>query len=200
MMDYSLKQNFMHVGNLRSQALMLLLTLPFAFISCNKENSGDNDQRGSVIHEVNAREIATGKGSYALVGATLIDGRGGEPLENSCVIVRGDKITDVGRSGETNIPAGADVIDLKGLTLLPGLIDAHYHDEDSDTLTTLYLRNGVTSVRDPGEWIESYDTLRASGKVLPRLFLAGPHLDAYPPAYPMDSYIVNDREEARIAV
>lgn len=200
MMDVSLKENFMHVEGIHRRALMLLLTLPYVFLSCNNENSGVNRHRANVIHEVNAAEVATGQGSYALVGATLIDGRGGEPLENSCVIVRGDKITDVGRSGETEIPDGVEVIDLKGFTLLPGLIDAHYHDEDSDTLTTLYLRNGITSVRDPGEWIESYDTLRASGKILPRLFLAGPHLDAYPPAYPRDSYIVNDPEEARIAV
>lgn len=190
----------MHIRNVPCLSFMLLFTLPFAFLSCNNGNSGENVHGENVIHEVNAREIAKGKGSYALVGATLIDGRGGEPQVNSCVIVQGDKITAVGKSGETDIPDGAQIIDLKGLTLLPGLIDAHYHDEDSDTLTTLYLRNGVTSVRDPGEWIESYESLRASGKTLPRLFLAGPHLDAYPPAYPRDSYIVNDPEEARIAV
>jgi imidazolonepropionase-like amidohydrolase len=99
-----------------------------------------------------------------------------------------------------DIPPGAQVVDVGGLTMLPGLIDAHYHNEDSDTLAGLFLRNGVTSVRDPGEWIESYDALRQSGQRIPRLFLAGPHLDAYPPAYPADAYIVNDPEEARLAV
>jgi imidazolonepropionase-like amidohydrolase len=67
-------------------------------------------------------------------------------------------------------------------------------------LAGLFLRNGVTSVRDPGEWIESYDALRQSGQSIPRLFLAGPHLDTYPPAYPADAYIVNGQEEARLAV
>lgn len=153
-----------------------------------------------VIRAVNHHEVQKGDRLYALVGATLIDGSGGAPLLNSCVIIRNDVIESVGSRDGLSIPSDAEIIDLEGLTLLPGLIDAHYHDEDSDTLTTLYLRNGVTSVRDPGEWIEAYDNLRSSGKVLPRLFLTGPHLDRYPPAYPRDARIVSDAEEAGLAV
>jgi imidazolonepropionase-like amidohydrolase len=55
-------------------------------------------------------------------------------------------------------------------------------------------------VRDPGAWIEAYDGARRSGQPLPRLFLAGPHLDSAPPAYPHDAFIVRDPEETRIAV
>ncbi len=153
-----------------------------------------------VIRAVNHDEVQKGERIYALVGATLIDGTGGAPLLNSCVIVRNDVIESVGKREDITIPPGAEIIELGDLTLLPGLIDAHYHDEDSDTLTTLYLRNGVTSVRDPGEWIEAYDGLRASGKALPRLFLSGPHLDKNPPAYPRDARIVRDAEEAGLAV
>src|SRR5690606_742657 len=109
-----------------------------------------------VIRAVNHHEVQKGDRLYALVGATLIDGSGGAPLLNSCVIIRNDVIESVGSRDGLSIPSDAEIIDLEGLTLLPGLIDAHYHDEDSDTLTTLYLRNGVTSVRDPGEWIEAY--------------------------------------------
>ena len=164
------------------------------------EQQGTKHRENKVIREINYAEIPQGNGVYALVGANLIDGTGGEPLIDACVIVRNGVIDAVGRNGEVNIPADAKHIDVSGLTMLPGLMDAHYHDEDSDTLTTLYLMNGVTSIRDPGEWIESYDHLRRSGKVIPRLFLAGPHLDQYPPAYPADSYIVRDDEEARLAV
>jgi imidazolonepropionase-like amidohydrolase len=178
---------------------LTVFVLVFLLASCEKVDKSKKTV-SKEIRELNQAEIAKGEGIIALTGATLIDGTGGEPLRNSCVIIRNEIIEAVGKNGEVPVPEGAERIDVNGLTMLPGLIDAHYHDENSDTLTTLYLRNGVTSVRDPGEWIESYEKLRASGKTLPRLFLAGPHLDGYPPAYPADSYIVRDREEAAIAV
>lgn len=178
--------------------------LPLAFLvflSCDRSNTKDNSSLSTtVILAVNADEIPKGNKVLALVGATLIDGRGGEPVENSCILISKDKITRVGKTGDVKIPSDAEVIDVKGLTVLPGLIDAHYHNEDSDSLASMFLKRGVTSVRDPGEWIESYDALRASGQPLPRLFLAGPHLDTYPPAYPADSYIVKDPKEAQLAV
>jgi imidazolonepropionase-like amidohydrolase len=67
-------------------------------------------------------------------------------------------------------------------------------------LPALYLTHGITSVRDPGQWTEAYDTVLASGAAVPRLFLCGPHLDSPPPAYPADSFIVRDAEETRRAV
>lgn len=179
------------------------LVLFFAFLfclSCGKHEGASHERSERAIHELNEREIAKGDKLIALVGATLIDGNGGTPVKNSCVVIDHDRIAGAGKREDVDIPAGAQVIDVEGLTLLPGLIDAHYHNEDSDTLALLYLGHGVTSVRDPGEWISSYDALRQMGKPIPRLFLAGPHLDTYPPAYPLDSYIVKDREEARLAV
>jgi len=153
-----------------------------------------------VIHELNENEIPKGAKVIALVGATLIDGLGGEPIQNSSIVIRHDKIEAVGKSGEITIPKEAEMVDVKGLVLLPGLIDAHYHNEASVEMAPLYLSHGITSVRDPGAWMEAYGPTRASGKPLPRLFLAGPHLTTYPPAHPADSYIVQDVEESHLAV
>ena len=153
-----------------------------------------------IIHELNEKEIPKGDKIIALVGATLIDGNGGEPLQNASIIIRGDKIEVVGKAGEINIPKEAETVDLKDLTLLPGLIDAHYHNENSLEMAVLYLSHGITSVRDPGAWMENYNPVRASGKPLPRLFLTGPHLNTYPPAYPADCILVKDAEESRLAV
>jgi imidazolonepropionase-like amidohydrolase len=188
--------------SIRNMQTLRFITLGLVMaLACDHRNQSFNQSgSGKDIREINASEIRSGTAVYALMGATLIDGTGRQPVENSCVIIQGERITAVGERGAVEVPEGAALVDLAGLTLLPGFIDAHYHDEDSDSLTTLYLRNGVTSVRDPGEWIESYEKLRSSGKTLPRLFLAGPHLDNYPPAYPADSYIVRDAEEARRAV
>jgi imidazolonepropionase-like amidohydrolase len=172
----------------------------FILFSCDTPDTSFDSNTKTDIFENNRPQIPKGNKLIALVGATLIDGNGGEPVSNSCIIVRNDRIESVGKMEDIDVPSDAEIIDVKGLSVLPGLIDAHYHNEDSDTLAFLYLRNGVTSVRDPGEWIESYDAIRNAGKPIPRLFLAGPHIDAYPPAYPADSYIAKDAQEARLAV
>ena len=176
---------------------MFLVFLFFAGCHPAENTTGRKSDQG--IQEVNFDEIPKGEKVTALVGAVLIDGNGGI-FQSSCVVVRNEQIESVGANGNIDIPSEAEVIDVTGLTLLPGLIDAHYHNEDSDVLASMFLRKGVTSLRDPGEWIESYDAIRKAGKPIPRLFLAGPHIDTYPPAYPADSYIVKDPGEARLAV
>ena len=136
----------------------------------------------------------------AIVGATLIDGRGGPPVSDAVVIVKGERIAAVGNRASVKIPPGAQIVDAKGLTLLPGLIDSHFHLDGDDPLPALYLSHGVTAIRDPGQWIEAYDKARKAAAPVPRLFLCGPHLDSPPAAYPADSYIVRDADETRLAV
>src|SRR5215831_1116122 len=60
--------------------------------------------------------------SFTLRGATLIDGTGSDPLRGHAVTVEGDRIARVG-----TVERGGSEVDLDGLTLLPGLIDAHTH-------------------------------------------------------------------------
>jgi imidazolonepropionase-like amidohydrolase len=152
------------------------------------------------LREVNKVAQPPATSVIAIVGASLIDGRGGPVVRDSVVVIRGERIVAVGTQGEVKIPSGAEVIDAKGLTLLPGLIDSHFHIDGDDPLPALYLSHGVTSVRDPGQWIEAYDAARKASAPVPRLFLCGPHLDSPPPAYPADSFIVRDAEETRLAV
>jgi imidazolonepropionase-like amidohydrolase/photosystem II stability/assembly factor-like uncharacterized protein len=150
----------------------------------------------TIIHEINYKEIPAGKKTIAITGATIIDGNGGEPIQNGCVIVENGKILEVGKNGDVTIPAGAEIVDGKGMSLLPGFIDSHFHLDGEDGLTSLFLQHGVTSLRDPGAWIEAYDGERKSKNAVPRLFLADPHLDMFPPAYPKDAYVVRDALEA----
>lgn len=63
----------------------------------------------------------------ALVGGTLIDGFGGDPLQNSIIIIEGERISEVGKIGELAIPANAEVISTEGMSVLPGLWDMHVH-------------------------------------------------------------------------
>jgi imidazolonepropionase-like amidohydrolase len=174
------------------------------FLFCSSAFAQPQDRQAArlfkPLHEVNSVAQPNATNVVAIVGATLIDGRGGAPLMDAVVIVRGEKIVAVGNRTAVSIPAGAEVIEAKGLTLLPGLIDSHFHIDGDDPLPALYLRHGITSVRDPGQWTEAYDVARKGPAPVPRLFLCGPHLDSPPPAYPTDSFIVRDPEETRIAV
>nr|MCS5668878.1 amidohydrolase family protein [Dehalococcoidia bacterium] len=63
----------------------------------------------------------------ALLGANLIDGTGGPVLQDSAVLIDGERIKEVGPRAAVQIPPGTEEIELSGLTLLPGLIDTHDH-------------------------------------------------------------------------
>lgn len=171
------------------------LALVAAFGSCSK-NPDSPGGKPVQIREINQEEITFKKAVVAIIGATIIDGTGGAPIEDGCVVVKDGIINAVGKKADIAIPGNAQVINAQGLSLLPGFIDSHFHLDGVHGLPAQFLQNGVTSLRDPGAWIEAYDEERKSGKPVPRLFLAGPHIDMFPPAYPHDAYVVRDAEEA----
>lgn len=104
--------------------------------------------------------------TVAFVGATVIDGTGRDPVADQVVVVDGETIVQVGAAP----PTGAEIVDLHGLTLTPGLIDAHVHlglSSDLEAMTHLStsaaevaanifrvcgetLDAGFTTVRDVG--------------------------------------------------
>src|SRR6185437_12417178 len=63
----------------------------------------------------------------AIVGGTLIDGLGGEPVQRGVVIVEGGRIIAAGSERSVTIPAGATRLDASGRAILPGFIDCHVH-------------------------------------------------------------------------
>src|SRR5687767_3670905 len=79
-------------------------------------------QRGVArsMREVNLLPAPAGAKPTAIVGATLIDGRGGKPVTDAIIVVRGDRITAAGPRGSTPIPAGAEIVEAQGLSALPG--------------------------------------------------------------------------------
>lgn len=110
----------------------------------------------------------------AIEGGTLIDGNGGQPVRDSLIIIRGNKIETVSRKGQVAIPTGANVIKADGKFVLPGLMDAHIHYDE--WLPELFLVNGVTSVFEiggGGEWGLAQREAIQHGKIPgPRLSLA----------------------------
>jgi len=92
----------------------------------------------------------------------LLDTNTGKLLANQLIVIQGERIAAVGAEGSVKIPAGAEVIDLRRATVLPGLIDAHTHMFNSRSPTTTTeqamliavqnaqadLKAGITSARD----------------------------------------------------
>ncbi len=106
----------------------------------------------------------TGK-EFAIVGARIIDGSGGAPIENGNLVFSVDTILAVGPASQVKVPKNATVIDGKGKTVIPGLISAHSHlgliadGKNSGTAYTResvldslrqYERYGVTSIMSLG--------------------------------------------------
>ena len=77
----------------------------------------------------------------AIVGGSIFDGTGSPPIPNGVVVIYGSRIASVGTSDEVTVPEGAEVIDARGKTIIPGLIDSHTHFilMGVRTLTTLDL-------------------------------------------------------------
>jgi imidazolonepropionase-like amidohydrolase len=71
--------------------------------------------------------------TVAVRAGRLFDPRSGTLQANQVIVIRGDRITDVGPN--VQIPAGARMIDLSRATVLPGLIDTHLHVMDGNPLT-----------------------------------------------------------------
>jgi imidazolonepropionase-like amidohydrolase len=114
--------------------------------------------------------------AYALVGARLIDGRGGRPLDNATIVFRGDSIVAVGPGSSVEIPPDVRTVDLGGRTVLPGLWDMHAHVQQVEW-GPAYLAAGVTTVRDCGngfEFVTSVrDALERGEGIGPHMVLAG---------------------------
>ncbi|MDE2805976.1 MAG: amidohydrolase family protein [Gemmatimonadota bacterium] len=130
----------------------------------------------------------------AIVGATLIDGNGGPPLEDGTIVWAGNRITAVGPSGEVDVPEGATVIDGAGKFVTPGFIDSNVHLSlygagetivryfDRNAALTLeaaqmQLKHGFTTVRDSyGSLLalmEVRDAIARGDTVGPRMLVAG---------------------------
>lgn len=153
--------------------------------------------QASGLREINPPAQPANDRSLVLVGARLIDGLGGAPLEDSVVVVQGSKIVAAGARASTPIPPGAELLSGKGLSVLPGFVDSHLHSINDLDIPARFLSHGVTTYRDPGHPFRFYQAVLQTDLAMPRVFLCGAHLDAYPPIWPQEAVIVKDAEHAR---
>jgi imidazolonepropionase-like amidohydrolase len=104
----------------------------------------------------------------AIRAGRMFDSRAGTLLSNQVIVIRGDRISDVGAG--VAIPAGAQVIDLSSATVLPGMIDAHVHLYPADNLpeatrTIVALANAQTDLNAGFTTVLDMDTRGGYGTV-----------------------------------
>lgn len=142
--------------------------------------------------------------SIVLFNVTVIDATGSPPLSDMTVVISGNRIVALGRTGRVRVPRNAQVIDATGKSLIPGLWDMHIHLSLATELAIpALIANGVTGVRDMGGDIDQIDEWRrriASGGLLgPRIVRAGLIVDGQKPDAPF-RLTVTSATEARQAV
>jgi imidazolonepropionase-like amidohydrolase/Tol biopolymer transport system component len=134
------------------------------------------------------------EGAIALVGARVLTMAGLKPgpiqgtpgvIENATILVERNRITRVGPSSSIQVPASARRVDVRGKTIVPGIVDVHAHiDGESDGLIVqsswplaANVAFGVTTSHDPSHDTENVFTnaelIRAGAKLGPRLFSTG---------------------------
>jgi len=148
---------------------------------------------------------AAGPPPLAIVHGTIIDGRGGPPIVDGTVVVRGGRIESVGPSAGIAVPKDARIIEARGKSVLPGLADLHVHltgGWDGVNIDFLgyqrYLNSllyaGVTTVLDTGNnqaYILQMRQEVAQGRLLgPRIYCTGAMIDGADPAWPDLAYAV----------
>jgi len=155
----------------------------FAFVEGAPEDLPEPDERG--INLGFSVEADRPQGRMALVGARLITMNGAEVIENGIVVLDGNRIEAIGSAASMTIPAGVPTIDMTGKTIMPGLVDTHWHGSmGSDEIVPQQswvnyasLAFGVTTIHNPSadtsEIFAHSEMARAGRVVAPRIFSTG---------------------------
>lgn len=148
----------------------------------------------------------------ALKDATVIDGTGAPAAAGQTVLIEGGRITAVGPTAEVDVPEGAEVIDVAGHTVIPGMVGLHNHifytaaggrqAQLNFSGPRLYLASGVTTVRTTGSQApyadlnlkRSIDDGRTPG---PRMHITAPYITGSGGGSPSSMAAVDSPEQAR---
>jgi len=128
----------------------------------------------------------------ALTHVRVIDGTGAAAREDQTIVLNKGKIESVGNSSGTNVPKDAQVVDLNGYSVIPGLVGMHDHmfypmgrgafGEMVYSFPRLYLAAGVTTIRTTGA-LEPYTDLELKKSIDagqtpgPKMHVTGPYLE-----------------------
>src|SRR6201991_4476504 len=149
----------------------------------------------------------------ALTNVRVIDGTGAAPREDQTILISGGKIQSIGPTASTTYPADARTVDLKGYTVLPGLVGMHNHmffpmggsppmySNMGSSFPRLYLALGVTTIRTTGS-VAPYTDLELkrmidAGRMLgPKMHVTAPYLEGRGSFTPV-MHRLRDADDAR---
>jgi Amidohydrolase family len=146
--------------------------------------------------------VSVDKPVFVLTHIRVIDGTGAAAKEDQAIVVANGKIQSIGPTASASIPAGAEVLDRSGYSVIPGLVGMHDHLYYTDSIAVqvasgrvgepglfiaeipytaprLYLASGVTTMRTTGS-LEPYTDLKVKSRIDANL-MPGPSIDATAP-------------------
>ncbi|MDN3921545.1 amidohydrolase family protein [Roseateles violae] len=124
-------------------------------------------------------------GKIAISGATIATMKGDEVIQDGVIVIDANRIVAIGKASEVAIPAEAKRVDARGKTIIPGLIDAHWHGGMGENdivpqqswVNYASLAFGLTTIHDPsnrnGEIFTQAELQRAGAVVAPRIYSTG---------------------------
>jgi len=127
----------------------------------------------------------TPSGSILLTGAKIITMNGDQVIEQGDILIKNNRIQAVGETGSLDVPTNAKHITLSGKTIIPGIIDVHWHGKQGSNQLTpqqnwmnlASLAFGVTTIHDPShdtaEIFSSAELARKGTTIAPRIFSTG---------------------------
>ncbi len=154
--------------------------------------------------------IRTDAPVIALTHVKIFDGTGAAPTDDQTIVISGGKISWMGAAAQAQIPAGAQLMDLTGYTVMPGMVGMHEHmfypaggqyNELTATAPRLYLACGVTTARTAGS-LDPYTDLNMKtmiddGRAIgPKMNVTGPYLEG-PPGTGVQMHQLSGPDEAR---
>ena len=161
--------------------------------------------------EAVAEYVAVNAPLVALTNVQVVDGTGAPPIAGATIVIRDGVIEAVGAN--VDVPAGAEVLDLRGHTVIPGIVGLHDHTfyttagrvvQTNETAPKLYLGSGVTTIRTTGSY-HPYSELNLKRAIDggrlpgPRIHVTGPYLVSSGGGEMSDTAL-DDPEEARRVV
>ena len=142
----------------RMSALLLLSSvLPVPLVAQHNRNPGQRD--------------------LVFTHVTIIDATGAPAKADMTVVISGGRISALGKAGRIPVPKAAQVVDASSKFLIPGLWDMHVHTSDKIFLS-LFIANGITSVRDMGVSPDGFEQLQRWRKQIADGTLVGPRIIA----------------------
>ncbi|HKQ78546.1 MAG TPA: amidohydrolase family protein [Blastocatellia bacterium] len=197
-----LRRNLM-AGALLTAVVFLVGALPLAFLYFYARDSRQENELangGGIERIASPAPQVTASSVVAFINVNIVPMDAERVIKGQTLIVRGDRITEIGPAEQVKVPAGALRVDGAGKYLIPGLVDMHVHlrnysEQDTATLLRLYVCNGVTTVLNLSGAPRHLE-LRArvaKGELFgPTIYTSGPFISASPNPPPSPAEIEAD--------